>query len=154
MMYSTTSRWERAMLSSIRRMATTRKIPTPMATARISVWLGMEGTSSASTCRSGSEMVMMTPSMKLRSTMNQTFFVWVILAPTFSPMGVMDISAPNVKNIMPTMTSSAPIRKLSRMLGDSGASVKLSARTMTMTGTTAARASDILCCIFGFQSFN
>ena len=42
--------------------------------------------------------------------------VWGILAPTFSPMGVMDISAPRVKNIIPAMTITAPTRKHSRIL--------------------------------------
>ena len=83
-----------------------------------------------------------------------TFFDWVIFAPTFSPMGVMEISAPREKNIMPTMTSTAPNKKLSKMPGDIGAMVKLRHRTMTMMGTTAERASDIFSCIFGFQNFN
>ncbi|BDF03041.1 hypothetical protein CE91St63_01030 [[Clostridium] hylemonae] len=44
------------------------------------------------------------------------FFVRVILVPIRSPMGVIAISAPRVKNIIPTMRSTAPIIKAIRML--------------------------------------
>ncbi len=46
------------------------------------------------------------------------------MAPTRSPMGVMLISAPSVKNMMPTMIMAAPSRKQSRMLGETGAMLK------------------------------
>ena len=44
--------------------ATTRKAPTPAATARMRVRLGIMGTWVASTCKSGSDMVMMKPTRK------------------------------------------------------------------------------------------
>ena len=50
--------------NKILKIATARKMPTPTATVRISVRFGMAGTCSASTCRSGSEMVMIAPMEK------------------------------------------------------------------------------------------
>ena len=52
-------------------------------------------------------------------------------------MGVMLISAPRVKNMMPTTIS----KKHSRMLGDTGATVKQSTSTMATMGSTACSAS-------------
>ena len=52
------------MENSILKRAATRKSPTPQATARIRTILGTEGTSSANTCRSGSDMVITKPSKK------------------------------------------------------------------------------------------
>lgn len=54
--------------------------------------------------------------------------------PMRSPMAV---SAPVVKNIMPTKMSTVPIKKHSRTLGESGAMVNESASTMVMMGRTA-----------------
>ena len=65
----------------------------------------------------------------------------VMTAPTRSPMGVMLISAPSVKNMMPTTIIAAPSRKHSRMLGDTGAMVKQSTSTMAAMGSTACSAS-------------
>ena len=132
----------------------TRKIPTPTATARISVMFGTEGTCVASTCKSGSEMVITTPNRKDNTTISRIFLLWVILAPTFSPMGVMDISAPRVKNIIPAMTITAPTRKHSRILEVMGAMVKLNTITIPTTGRTAFKDSANFCRIFGFNNFN
>ncbi len=96
---------------------------------------------------------MITPRIKARITIMITFLLCVILAPTFSPIGVMEISAPKVKSIIPTITSTAPRRKLSKILGERGTSKKLKTRTMQMIGTTATIASCIFSCIFGFQNF-
>ena len=52
-------------------------------------------------------------------------------------MGVMAVSAPVVKNIMPTKMSTVPIKNQSRTLGESGAMVNESASTMVMMGRTA-----------------
>ena len=56
-------------------------------------------------------------------------------------MGVMLISAPRVKNMMPTTIMAAPSKKHSRMLGDTGATVKQSTSTMATMGSTACSAS-------------
>ena len=73
---------------------------------------------------------------------------------TFSPMGVMDISAPRVKNIIPAMTITAPTRKHSRILEVMGAMVKLNTITIPTTGRTAFKDSANFCRIFGFNNFN
>ena len=52
-------------------------------------------------------------------------------------MGLMLISAPSVKNMMPTMIIAAPSRKQSRMLGETGAMEKQSTSTMATMGSTA-----------------
>ena len=56
-------------------------------------------------------------------------------------MGVMLISAPRVKNMMPTMIMAAPSRKQSRMLGETGAMLKQSTSMMAAMGRTACSAS-------------
>ena len=129
------------MPSSMRRKATTRKKPTPAATERMSVMLGMEGTWLARTCKSGSEMVMRKPSAKPTPMMRGTLRLRVSTAPTRSPMGLMLISAPRVKNMMPTMIMAAPSRKQSRMLGETGAMEKQSTSTIATMGSTACNAS-------------
>ena len=129
------------MPNSIRSRASTRKRPTPPATAPIRIPPGMEGTCPASTWRSGSETVTITPRRKERRTITLIFLLFVIQVPTFSPIGDMDSSAPSVKNIMPRIRSTAPIRKHKRMLGEIGATEKHRKRTMTMMGSTATSAS-------------
>ncbi len=109
------------------------------------------GTCSASTCRSGSDMVTIKPRMKVRAVINHNFLVCVILVPTFSPMGVMDISAPKVKNIIPTIRNTAPSRNASRIPGSSGAIVKHSTSTIAMIGSTAFRVSFSFSSNFSFN---
>ena len=73
--------------------------------------------------------------------MTHNFLLPVMQLPTRSPIGVIAISAPGVKNIMPTTSSAAPMRKQSRMLGEIGAIVKQSRSTMPMIGSTARKDS-------------
>lgn len=129
------------MPNSIRSKETTRKHPTPRATARISVRFGMDGTCSASTCKSGSDMVMIKPIIKLiRITIN-TFLDFVMMEPTRSPIGVIDISTPTLKKSMPTINRTAPIRKVIRILGGIGAMEKHNSNTIAKIGKTAFRVS-------------
>ena len=119
----------------------TKKIPTPTATAKIKVRLGMEGTCSAKTCKSGSDMVMINPMIKLIRIITNTFLDLVMMVPTRSPMGVMDISTPTLKNNIPTVNSVAPMRKVIRMLGGIGAIVKHNNNTIAKIGNTAFKVS-------------
>ena len=73
--------------------------------------------------------------------MRKRFWLRVSMEPTRSPMGVMLISAPRVKNMMPTMIMAAPSRKQSRMLGETGAMLKQSTSMMAAMGRTACSAS-------------
>ena len=123
--------WGNAMLNSMRKSAMTRNTPTPSATEKISVLFGMDGTCSANTWRSGSEIVMMNPSTNPSITMMLSFFLLVTAVPSRSPMGVMLISAPSVKNMVPMTIMAAPIRKHSKILEEMGAIVKH--RTMTLS---------------------
>ena len=100
---------------------------------------GTDGTCDASTCKSGSETVMIKPSKNESVITTPSFFVFVMAVPMRSPMGVMAVSAPVVKNIMPTKMSTAPIKKHSRTLGESGAMVNESASTMVMMGRTSLK---------------
>ena len=78
-------------------------------------------------------MVTINPRRNATATISGRFRLLVRQVPMRSPMGVMDISAPRVKNIMPTRISTAPIRKHRRTLGE-GAMVKQRSRTMLMMG--------------------
>ena len=72
---------------------------------------------------------------------SHNFLLLVILVPIRSPIGVMAISAPRVKNIIPAIISTAPIRKHSRILGEMGATEKLSSKTIPIIGNTARKDS-------------
>ena len=65
-------------------------------------------------------MVTINPRRNATATITGRFRLLVRQVPMRSPMGVMDISAPRVKNIMPTRISTAPIRKHRRTLGERG----------------------------------
>ena len=60
------------MLKSMRSTAITRNRPTPAPTERISTLLGMLSTWFASTCRSGSETVIITPSRNATGMTSQS----------------------------------------------------------------------------------
>ena len=83
-------------------------------------------------------MVIRKPSKKPSTRMRGSLRLRVMTAPTRSPMGVMLISAPRVKNMMPTTIMAAPSKKHSRMLGDTGATVKQSTSTMATMGTACS----------------
>ena len=86
-------------------------------------------------------MVMMNPSTNPSTIITHSFLDLVILLPTFSPMGVIAISAPRVKNIMPITSITAPRIYSSIMLGEIGAMEKHSKSTITIIGKTALTAS-------------
>ena len=86
-------------------------------------------------------MVITNPRIKHRKNTIQNLWEFAIFVPTFSPIGVMASSAPRVNSIMPTTRSTAPNRNKSRMLGGTGAMVKLKSSTSPMMGSTAFNAS-------------
>ena len=93
------------------------------------------------------------PSTKPTPMMRGTLRLLVSTAPTRSPMGLMLISAPRVKNMMPTMIIAAPSRKQSRMLGETGAMEKQSTSTMATMGSTACRDSSSFSRSLGSEPF-
>ena len=122
-------------------MATTRKTPTPIATATIRTILGMPGTCSASTWRSGSDIVMKMPTSRLTRMINHTLRDLVTADPTWLPIGVMARSVPRVKSPIPKISRSAPSTKpISRLLG-TGEMEKQSRKTIPVTGRTEERDS-------------
>ena len=76
------------------------------------------------------------------------FLVLVMLLPTRSPIGVMESSAPNVKNIIPAIKNTAPSKNASKILGDTGAIVKHKSNTIPRIGRTAFKASFNFSCNF------
>ena len=131
------------MLKIMRTWATTRKKPTPTATARIRVMLGTEGSCSASTCRSGSAMVMTTPRIKHTSRGRAIRRLLLISTPMPSPMGIMDMSTPRVNSPMPRISRMAPNTNMIMAPSVSGAMVTLMTSTMAVMGSTDARDSRI-----------
>lgn len=129
------------MPKSIRRIAITKNIATPSATARISVRFGIDGTCWASTCKSGSDIVIKNPMIKLTSITIKIFLDLVITVPVRSPIGVMDISTPTLKNSIPIINNIAPIKKVISMLGGIGAIEKHSNSTIASIGMTAFNVS-------------
>ena len=132
------------MRNSTRTIASTKNTPTPTATERIRVRLGMVGTWFASTWRSGSDTVIITPTKRDTRIITHRLRDLVLWEPTYSPMGVMEISAPRVKKPMPTISATAPTKKAISVPLGMGATVKHSASTSAVTGKTAWRDSRIL----------
>ena len=124
------------ILSKIRNCAMIKKNPTPNATVIISKKSGTAGTCLANTCKSGSAMVMMIPRIKHTITGIRTFFTLLNSAPIPSPMGIIDISTPNVKNPIPIINNKAPKRNKVKIPGVKGAKVMLSSNTMVVMGNT------------------
>ena len=125
------------ILNNIRSSAITRNSPTPPATARIRIIFGTDGTWLARTCKSGSDIVIINPSKNEIKITSHSFLLLVILVPIRSPIGVIAISAPRVKNIIPAINSTAPIKKQSKILGEIGATEELSNNTIPTIGNTA-----------------
>ena len=86
----------------------------------------------------------MTPSIKLAKTIIQTLLDLVIQEPTLFPIGVIAVSAPTVKNAIPTMSITAPVMNDMSILLGMGAMVKHSKRTIPVIGSTDESASFIL----------
>jgi len=114
---------------------------TPRATANISTKFGMDGTCCARTCKSGSDIVIKNPMIKLMSITINTFLDFVIMVPVRSPIGVMDNSTPTLKKSIPIISKIAPIKKVIRILGGIGAMEKHNNNTIASIGTTAFKVS-------------
>ena len=98
----------------------------------------MEATCAASTERSGSDTVIKKPTKKAMRSILKSLRPAVMCAPTYSPIGAMAVSAPNVKRPMPKTSMAAPSKKQSSASLDTGVKVKHIKKTMIVTGNTAA----------------
>ena len=97
----------------------------------------MDGTCCAKTCKSGSEIVITNPIIKLTNMTIKTFLDFVIIVPVRSPIGVMDNSTPTLNNSIPIISKPAPTKKVIKMLGGIGAMVKQRSSTIPKIGSTA-----------------
>lgn len=107
----------------------------------ISMVLSIPGTFWASTCRSGSAMVITRPRMKASPRISHSRRDLVIFAPTRLPIWVMDSSAPSVNSPMPAISMAAPTRKASISPLPTGTKKKHSTATINVMGTTESTAS-------------
>ena len=78
----------------------------------------------------------MVPMTKDKRQINQILRVFVMFVPTYSPMGVIDFSAPSVKSPIPTVISAVPKIKEMKMSFGSGVTVMASRRIIVDTGRT------------------
>ena len=131
------------MPKAVRRRDTTRNRPTPIATARISTILGMEGICSANTVRSGSAMVMITPSAKQMITGKSNLRDLLICTPIPSPIGCIDIPAPKVNRLIPKIKRIDPNKNNTNTPLLTGAMVMLRSKTIAVIGKTEDRDSAI-----------
>ena len=134
--YKAKSTYLRGILNSILSIAIIRNIPTPAATVIIITAFGIDGTCVARTDRSGSAMVIINPIKKHIGRIMPNLPILVICSPAPSPKGSIDMSAPNVKNPIPTINSAAPaINNTSVPIGI-GETVMLNISTITVIGNT------------------
>ena len=137
-------------LNKIRKSAITIKIPTPTATVRISTILGIADTWFASTCRSGSEIVMIPPIIKHTTAISTILLLLTSLPPTPCPSGVIAISAPSWKSPIPIINKIAPVRNNTKVLISSGTNVILRINTIIVIGRTLERDSFVFSFSFSF----
>lgn len=69
------------------------------------------------------------------------FFDFVMIVPTRSPIGVIDNSTPTLKNNIPTVKRTAPVKNVIKMLGGIGAMEKHKINTISKIGNTAFKVS-------------
>ena len=117
-------------------MERARNMPTPTATDKIRTRLGIEGTCSARTCKSGSAIVIKAPRTKHTTRGIIMLFDLLICTPIPSPKGCMDISEPIVKRLMPANKSSVPKMNNTRMPASKGDIEMLNKTTIAAMGST------------------
>ena len=143
--------FERLQPKRLRRNASTRNMPTPPATEKISTGFGTPGICPASTCRSGSATVTIAPIIKHEAAISQILLLLASCTPTCSPIGIIAISAPSVKKPIPSISRSAPVKNSRRSAGGIGVIVTQSRKTIAVIGKTAESDSPILPLSFGFN---
>ena len=113
-----------------------RKRPTPSATLIIRTVFGIDGTCSASTCKSGSAIVTMMPKTKQISTGKMIFLLFPSCVPMPSPIGSIEMPEPIVNKLIPTISMSVPNKNITRTPEFIGASVMLNIKTIANIGST------------------
>ena len=102
--------------------------------------VGMVGTCSASTCKSGSETVIRNPSMKNMIRGIRIFLFLLKDLPIPSPSGSIDIVEPTVKKLIPRMSITVPSKNITSTPASSGIKVTDSTRTIRAIGMTEPNA--------------
>lgn len=85
---------------------------------------------------------MINPIIKVIKITIKMFLDLVMTEPVRSPIGVMDISTPTLKNSIPTINRTAPHKNVIKMLGGIGVMVKHNINTIASIGITAFNVSD------------
>lgn len=135
--------WARGNLCKVRKIAIIKNTPTPIAIVSISTIFGILGTWSASTCKSGSEIVTAVPIMILTRHIRLIFPDFTSRIPVSSPIGIIAISLPSEKNPIPIVSITAPNRNSMIISNGIGAIVILSTMTIAVIGRTDETASII-----------
>lgn len=125
--------------------ANTKNSPTPTPTDIIKVYLFIVcDNCSAKTVKSGSETVIKTPTKKNTGIMSHNFLVLTTPVPTYSPIGVIAVSAPSVNSPIPTTTNKTHTINVKNVSDGIGAIVKHKRRTIKDMGSTEENDSFIL----------
>ena len=90
-------------------------------------------------------MVIRIPTIKQIGMIIQIFLVFITVVPTYSPIGVIAVSAPSVNKPIPTVTNNAPTIKTKNIPLSMGAMVKHNAKTIAVIGKTEENASFTFC---------
>ena len=86
---------------------------------------------------------MSTPTKKETNMTSKRLFERVSFAPIYSPIGVIEVSAPSVKKPIPTVIITAPMIKQRSIEDGTGKNVASSTSTIRVTGSTEDRDSFI-----------
>ena len=131
------------MLKRILSILTRRNSPTPTDTVTMSTVLSIAGAFVASTCKSGSARVIINPSTKLSRRMSHSLRDFVIFAPMWLPIWVMETSEPMLNSAMPTIIITEPMRNESISPLSIGMKNRHRNATISVIGTTDATDSRI-----------
>lgn len=134
--YKMRSIFERGIPFLVLIMESAKNIPTPIATDKMRTMLGIDGTCSARTCKSGSAMVINAPKIKQTTSGIIIFLHLLICIPIPSPKGCIDISEPIVKRLIPANKRRVPKINRTRIPVSNGEIEMLSKITIAAIGRT------------------
>ena len=117
-------------------MLSIRKRPTPTETVITSIKLSISGALAARTCKSGSATVIAIPRIKLKESISQSLRDFVIFAPIWLPICIMERSAPRVNSAIPKIIITEPTRNESISPLLTGTKNIQSAATISVIGKT------------------
>ena len=98
----------------------------------------------AKTARSGSDMVIKMPTKKNAGKIIHSLLLLITVLPTYSPIGVIAVSAPSVNKPIPITVKNAPSKKDNILPFSTGINVEHNKITINAIGKTEEKASLIL----------